>query len=320
MFSTTRKVELGLPRLLAADSKRNPYCPSVIGVLLHYVAGNDWSGPPEGLTLQRAIRALESYGHHTESVLIGLALTDALLSAPGCSGNASLCHFPQQIDPFTALPYPGTGYGPMMISLLEYTARRVGIVPLPTNQAKAPGAAGGGDGGDILWSSFYRRAVGLARPAADDSSDGGSSSSRSVYTQRLAERVFSLWSGLRRDGTVWAAATVSRAVSGGGSTHERFLFNCTTRPLSSSSSSGGGVRIITSLSGRVTQLVGIAGTVQLVHLVVPAAAAAARGGGWVGGAPPTISISQEVGPNEVWVIERNGSVAAASVPFYRPHS
>lgn len=28
--------------------------------------GNNWSGPPEGLTFQRAIRALENYGHHAE--------------------------------------------------------------------------------------------------------------------------------------------------------------------------------------------------------------------------------------------------------------
>ena len=33
--------------------------------------GNNWSGPPEGLTYQRAIRALESYGHHAELVLLG---------------------------------------------------------------------------------------------------------------------------------------------------------------------------------------------------------------------------------------------------------
>ena len=64
-----------------------------------------------GLTLQRAIRALESYGHHAESVLLGLALTDALLRAPGCAANASACGFPQQIDPFSGVPEPGDGYG-----------------------------------------------------------------------------------------------------------------------------------------------------------------------------------------------------------------
>jgi len=89
-------------------------------------------------------------GHHAESILAGLALTSALLS--GCGGSSggpshsgdgvnsgsssgssidSVCHYPQQINPFTAIPEPGDGYGPMIMSLLEYTARRVGIVPLP---------------------------------------------------------------------------------------------------------------------------------------------------------------------------------------------
>ena len=94
--------------------------------------GNDWSGPPEGLTLQRAIRALEQYGHHAESVQIGIRLTAALLPrgqqgpGQGVGGN-----FPQSIDPFTAVPDRGDGYGPMILSLLEYTALRVGIVPRP---------------------------------------------------------------------------------------------------------------------------------------------------------------------------------------------
>ena len=71
-------------------------------------SGNDWSGPPEGLTLQRAIRALENYGHVAESVLVGERLIAALLSSPGCNATSSVgCRFPQQIDPLTALPYSG---------------------------------------------------------------------------------------------------------------------------------------------------------------------------------------------------------------------
>ena len=73
-------------------------------------SGNNWSGAPEGLTLQRAIRALESYGHHAESVLIGLALTEALLRSPGCAANGSRCAFPQQVSPSTGVPEPGDGY------------------------------------------------------------------------------------------------------------------------------------------------------------------------------------------------------------------
>jgi len=97
-------------------------------------SGNNWSGAPEGLTLQRAIRALESYGHHAESVLIGLALTEAcksdrliaslsgpscdlanpdsiaVLRSPGCAANGSRCAFPQQVSPSTGVPEPGDGY------------------------------------------------------------------------------------------------------------------------------------------------------------------------------------------------------------------
>lgn len=81
---------------------------SISDVRFHDSKGNNWSGPPEGLTLQRAIRALETYGHHAESVLIGLALTAALLPRGG--GKTSTGgNFPQQIDPFTAVPEPGHG-------------------------------------------------------------------------------------------------------------------------------------------------------------------------------------------------------------------
>ena len=57
------------------------------------------------------------------------------------------CAFPQQIDPLTAIPEPGDGYGPMIMSLLEYTARRVGIVPLPQ-----------GEDGTLLFSAAYTEA------------------------------------------------------------------------------------------------------------------------------------------------------------------
>jgi len=91
------------------------------------IAGNNWAGAPQGLTIQRAIRALERYGHLGELTLVGRALTEALLQ--GCGVNATHCHFPQQIDPFTATPQVGDGYGPMILSLLELTGLRVGIVP-----------------------------------------------------------------------------------------------------------------------------------------------------------------------------------------------
>lgn len=100
-------------------------------------SGNNWSGPPEGLTIQRAIRALESYGHLAELTLLGRALTASLLL--GCGGRSATpanntCHYPQQIDPFSAVPQtnsPDDGYGPMILATLELTALRAGIVPRP---------------------------------------------------------------------------------------------------------------------------------------------------------------------------------------------
>jgi hypothetical protein len=67
--------------------------------------GNNWSGPPEGLTFQRAIRALEAYGHHAESILAGLGLTSALLSATGCRADVSKCQFPQQVRMLPRCPW-----------------------------------------------------------------------------------------------------------------------------------------------------------------------------------------------------------------------
>ena len=49
---------------------------------------NTWSGRPMGLTFQRSIRALERYGHHTESVMVGQKLSDAILAFDGCAGNS----------------------------------------------------------------------------------------------------------------------------------------------------------------------------------------------------------------------------------------
>ena len=73
-----------------------------------------------------------SDGHVAESVLIGERLVHALLQSPGCNFTGSAgCHFPQQIDPFTAVPYPGDCYGPMILSLSEHVALRMGIAVRP---------------------------------------------------------------------------------------------------------------------------------------------------------------------------------------------
>ena len=82
---------------------------------------NNWSGQPEGLTYQRAIRALENYGHFAEVTLLGRKLIEAV----GRGGN----RFTQQFDPFTGMPTsPGQDrYGPTILSVLEYISRLHGI-------------------------------------------------------------------------------------------------------------------------------------------------------------------------------------------------
>jgi len=80
---------------------------------------NDWSGPPQGLTYQRAIGALENYGHYAEVTLLGRKLL-AVLIRNGCT-------FTQQLDPFTGKARGKDGYGPMILAAMEYINRMHGI-------------------------------------------------------------------------------------------------------------------------------------------------------------------------------------------------
>ena len=90
---------------------------------------NNWSGQPEGLTFQRAIRALENYGYDSLVTVLGQKLMDAV-SAHGY-------RFTQQYDPFTGAPSLPEGndpetlsaYGPTLLAVLEYIAHRWGIHP-----------------------------------------------------------------------------------------------------------------------------------------------------------------------------------------------
>ena len=86
------------------------------------VANNNWSGQPQGLTYQRAIGALENYGHRAEVTLIGARLLRNI-SQTG--------RFTQQFDPFTAVQNgsDGYGYGPTILATLEYYARLFGVYP-----------------------------------------------------------------------------------------------------------------------------------------------------------------------------------------------
>ena len=82
---------------------------------------NNWSGQPQGLTYQRAIGALENYGHYAEVTLIGEKLLSILIR--------NGCTFPQQLDPTTGEPSgpKPDGYGPMILAALEYISRMHGI-------------------------------------------------------------------------------------------------------------------------------------------------------------------------------------------------
>ena len=80
---------------------------------------NDWSGQPQGLTYQRAIGALENYGHYAEVTLLGRKLLPILIR--------NGCTFTQQLNPFTGEAGGKDGYGPMILATLEYTNRMHGI-------------------------------------------------------------------------------------------------------------------------------------------------------------------------------------------------
>ena len=97
---------------------------------------NNWSGQPEGLTYQRAIRALENYGYDDLIPVLGKRLFRAIIDG----GYV----FTQQFDPFTGkpsmVPIPAqqsgedTGptimqdaYGPTILSVLEYIAHIWGV-------------------------------------------------------------------------------------------------------------------------------------------------------------------------------------------------
>ena len=180
---------------------------------------NSWSGRPMGLTFQRSIRALERYGHHAESVMVGERLTEAILAFSGCAGNASRCHFTLEIDPFTSIPMwapwaPSDGYGPTLMAFLEHTALRVGVVPRPTDQSMGPLRKAA----TIFWTAVPNVTAGATIAA-------------STYTQTLGRATFAL---------------VIKPGEMTGLKNGVAVFTCTA-----------GVRVVTTLDGAVVGLVGV---------------------------------------------------------------
>lgn len=189
---------------------------------------NTWSGRPMGLTFQRSIRALERYGHHTESVMVGEKMSEAILGFDGCAGNGSLCHFTLEIDPFTSTPMwapwsPPDGYGPMIMALLEHTALRIGVVPRPPDASMGPLR----QNATLLWTALLN-ATEVTETAAVGSSN---------YTQVLGESAYSLVidGGAKQQMEGWLNGVR--------------MFTCSV-----------GVRVVTALDGRVIGLVGVAQT------------------------------------------------------------
>jgi len=86
---------------------------------------NSWSGAVQGLTYQRAIQALELYGHMAEIRILGKKWIQLL-----CDKK----HLVQQYDPFDGTPcvdHTGNiapdGYGPTILAALEYLALLCGV-------------------------------------------------------------------------------------------------------------------------------------------------------------------------------------------------
>lgn len=81
---------------------------------------NNWSGQPQGLTYQRALHALERYGHVAEITLLGRKLLPVLIR----NGQ-----FSQQLHEDTGKPSLSNsdGYGPMILAMQGYIARMHGV-------------------------------------------------------------------------------------------------------------------------------------------------------------------------------------------------
>ena len=80
---------------------------------------NSWSGPINGLVWQRSIDALLNYGYHYECALVGKKILHLLKRER---------KYVQNYNPFTGAPSKGEdGYGPTMLSALEYISLLYGI-------------------------------------------------------------------------------------------------------------------------------------------------------------------------------------------------
>jgi hypothetical protein len=103
-----------------------------IGFNSHDIDNNSWSGPTNGLTYQRSIKALLNYNHHAEQIMVGERVLELV------KRNKV---FVQNNNPITG-DYSASsqnGYGPMMLAVLEFISLMQGV-----NICKD----------EILWTSY----------------------------------------------------------------------------------------------------------------------------------------------------------------------
>jgi len=242
---------------------------------------NTWSGRPMGLTYQRAIRALERYGHHTEVVLIGQMQAAAILGwgppgKPLCKFVPANCEFTLEIDPFSAIPRHAPwvrpdGYGPMLLSFLEYTALSFGVVPRAADASMGPLRA---NGTTLLWSATGEAA--------------------SNYTQVIGGKSYRLVS----DGTTVA---VGGALRMSASLNGRVLFACNITGVQGYTA---GVRLVTDLSGSIQGVVGIVDQYSAVQCTA------------AGGA---VLRCPSIGANQEYVTASGECELVRSAPYTRPY-
>ena len=88
--------------------------------------------------------------------------------------------FPQQIDPFTSVPDGGDCYGPMLLSMLEYTALTTGIAVRAENST-------------ILWSNMAPSSAHLSpTPHSGVKVRSNNTGVAFTFTQRLGSAVYRL--------------------------------------------------------------------------------------------------------------------------------
>jgi len=110
--------------------------------LFRNIPDNNWGGQPQGLTWQRAIRALENYGHYAELTMLGRKILQAIKNA----GVFTQQHDPFDIDNPVKDDNKGRheGYGPTILAFLEYVARFFGV-HIELDQVFWSGLADGGE-------------------------------------------------------------------------------------------------------------------------------------------------------------------------------